>query len=103
MGCGAGFRPPFVERAAETAAAQSAADGYSARFPLTPGGLGHRLRCRGLLCLIARQRSQHFALTGDTLRSEERRVGKECRARWSAYQYQDLDLARRLFSRHAYL
>src|SRR5476651_1789571 len=28
---------------------------------------------------------QEFILLSDTLRSEERRVGKECRSRWSPY------------------
>src|SRR2546428_8425395 len=29
--------------------------------------------------------TEHIAIPGDGLRSEERRVGKECRSRWSPY------------------
>src|SRR3989449_4022022 len=38
---------------------------------------------RATLKLLARERPHLVALTGD--RSEERRVGKECRSRWSPY------------------
>ena len=34
---------------------------------------------------IGRQSSHALAQAGATVRSEERRVGKECRSRWSPY------------------
>src|SRR5215475_15003417 len=41
-------------------------------------------RCSASLSSIPAARSTHSACSG---RSEERRVGKECRSRWSPYHY----------------
>src|SRR5688572_31823486 len=50
----------------------------------------HALIDRLLICLIARGHVLLEGLPGlaktSTIRSEERRVGKECRSRWSPYQ-----------------
>src|SRR3989475_12105000 len=35
--------------------------------------------------LLKREEMDHFPCRSSTLRSEERRVGKECRSRWSPY------------------
>ena len=58
----------------------------AARLPDTETGL--RAACYGLACF-----AKHFDARGlviqteqaETARSEERRVGKECRSRWSPY------------------
>src|SRR3712207_8708395 len=38
-----------------------------------------------LLAIIANERGAQDACAFDEIRSEERRVGKECRSRWSPY------------------
>ena len=47
-----------------------------------------RVDKRGIVCLLSNQECQprlHFLHSNSPLRSEERRVGKECRSRWSPY------------------
>ena len=39
----------------------------------------------GDLSLLLQHRAVLFGIIGSLLRSEERRVGKECRSRWSPY------------------
>ena len=39
----------------------------------------------GEIALVVASRSDAYALTRAADRSEERRVGKECRSRWSPY------------------
>ena len=50
-------------------------------------GLGILERSRHSVAKESRERalSGFRALSGQTSRSEERRVGKECRSRWSPY------------------
>ena len=41
--------------------------------------------CRGVTVEIKDSADRNFITRRDQLRSEERRVGKECRSRWSPY------------------
>src|SRR3712207_7475838 len=52
---------------------------HAPRAPLSFGGVGR------LLLLLARVGAALPPRRGVCLRSEERRVGKECRSRWSPY------------------
>src|SRR6266487_6992120 len=57
---------------------------------LSATGPSRRAACRGSRC---------HANSSAELRSEERRVGKECRYRWSAYHYKKKN--KRKISKHA--
>ena len=53
--------------------------------PGTPGEIGPVVRTRCLSADDARDPSRVLGPGGGCERSEERRVGKECRSRWSPY------------------
>ena len=80
--CSPGIAAALLRRAANVAA----------NYPLTPIGLTHRevqvVRClqEGLANKeIARRLGIRVPTVKNHVRSEERRVGKECRSRWSPY------------------
>src|SRR2546425_11763892 len=84
-------RPDPATAAADETEMQAAVPGPNLAFPLLPmqvevggrGDLGVELRRRELL---RRPPDLRRALAlGHPQRSEERRVGKECRSRWSPY------------------
>ena len=47
--------------------------------------INRELKRQALAKKFAAKREAIFAVINDQLRSEERRVGKECRSRWSPY------------------
>ena len=49
------------------------------------GGNLDAYTAKELVCFNTKVLDQHLSLAFDVLRSEERRVGKECRSRWSPY------------------
>src|SRR4051812_37450594 len=53
--------------------------------PLAPGGVGLELTRQYYLRVIAARDNSPAAKAGLRTRSEERRVGKECRSRWAPY------------------
>ena len=78
---------PFPEMPLMDVADWAAGNGFSMlEIPCWPSGEGASRRYSGICHLdvdgLTRDRAD--AVVGD-LRSEERRVGKECRSRWSPY------------------
>src|SRR5262245_6488268 len=55
----------------------------TARHVLEPAGLGDRVRALNQRAVTLAQAAREHAASGRPVRSEERRVGKECRWRWS--------------------
>src|SRR5256885_3038036 len=62
-----------------------AQDGAAEGMVAERGLVGELLRHGGGLVLVALDLLDHHAALAVELRSEERRVGKECRSRWSPY------------------
>ena len=72
----------FVTRDWPTTAASKMLEGYRSPFDAT---VVSRLKDAGAVCL-GKLNCDEFAMgSANTTRSEERRVGKECRSRWSPY------------------
>src|SRR5215203_6190718 len=76
-------------RAAATAAAVSE---YVLQVPSTPL-VGREQDLEVIKAFLHRPEVRLLTLTGTGGRSEERRVGKECRSRWSPYHYKKKDTA----------